>query len=76
MQQSKARIIADGVMAGLLGGLIIAVWFLIFDAASGHALRTPALLAAALLHGGHTPVELSGTAWTLVGEYTLAHFAV
>jgi hypothetical protein len=76
MHQSKARIIADGVMAGLLGGLIIAAWFLVFDAAHGHPLRTPALLAAALLHGSRTPVALTGTAWTLVGEYTLAHFAV
>ncbi|MBV8775414.1 MAG: hypothetical protein JO166_24235, partial [Deltaproteobacteria bacterium] len=76
MQQSKTRIIADGVMAGLLGGAIIAAWFLIFDAASGHPLQTPALLAAALLHGGRTPVALTGPAWTLVAEYTLAHFAV
>jgi len=76
MQQSKGRIIADGVMAGLLGGAIIALWFLIFDAANGHPLQTPALLAAALLHGLRTPVALNGTAWTLVAEYTLAHFAV
>src|SRR5438132_7239575 len=76
MQQSKARIIADGVIAGLLGGAIIAAWFLIFDAAAGHPLRTPALLAAWLLHGGRTPVPLTNAAWTLVAEYTLAHFAV
>src|SRR5947209_556374 len=76
MQQSKRRIIADGVMAGLIGGAIIAVWFLIFDAASGHPLQTPALLAAALLHGAHTPVVLTGPAWMLVAEYALAHFAV
>jgi hypothetical protein len=76
MHQSKARIILDGVMAGLLGGAIIAVWFFIFDAADGHPLRTPALLAAALLHGARNPVVLTGPAWTLVGEYTVAHFAV
>jgi hypothetical protein len=76
MRQSKGRIIADGVMAGLLGGLVIALWFLIFDAASGHPLQTPALLAAALLHGARAPMTLTGPAWTLVAEYTLAHFAV
>jgi hypothetical protein len=76
MQQSKTRIIVDGVMAGLLGGLIIALWFLVFDAASGHPLQTPGLLAAALLHGSRIPAPLTGTAWTLVVEYTLAHFAV
>jgi hypothetical protein len=76
MQQSKSRIIADGVIAGLIGGAIIAAWFLIFDAASGHPLQTPALLAAALLHGSRTPAVLTGTAWRLVAEYTIAHFAV
>jgi hypothetical protein len=63
-------------MAGLVGGFIIALWFLIFDAASGHPLQTPALLAAALLHGTRTPVTLTGAEWTLVAEYTLAHFMV
>jgi len=76
MQQSKARIIGDGVVAGLTGGAIIAAWFLVFDAASGHPLQTPALLAAALLHHSRTPMVLTGPAWTLVGEYTIAHFAV
>jgi hypothetical protein len=76
MQQSKIRIVIDGVMAGLLGGFIIAVWFLIFDTADGHPLQTPALLSAALLHGSHAPAALTGTAWTLVAEYTLAHFLV
>jgi hypothetical protein len=76
MQQSKGRIIADGVLAGLIGGAVIALWFFIFDAVSGHPLQTPALLSAALLHGWRAPVELSGTSWTLVAEYTVAHFAV
>jgi hypothetical protein len=76
MHQSKLRIVADGVMAGLLGGLIIALWFLIFDAVNGHPLQTPELLAAALLHGSRAPVPLTSTAWTLVAEYTVAHFLV
>jgi hypothetical protein len=76
MQQSKARVIADGVMAGLIGGAIIAIWFFIFDAVNGHPLQTPALLAASLLHGSRNPVQLTGMAWTLVGEYTAVHFAV
>jgi hypothetical protein len=74
MRQSKARIIADGIVAGLIGGAVIALWFLVFDAARGHPLETPALLAAALQHGAREPVALTGTAWLLVGEYTIAHF--
>ena len=73
MRQSRARIIADGAAAGLLGGLVIAVWFFIFDAAQGRPLETPAMLAAALLHGVRQPV-MTTAAWTLVMEYSIVHF--
>lgn len=74
MQQSKARIVADGVVAGLVGGAVIALWFFIFDAVNGRPLWSPALLAAALLHGSREPVVMTQTAWTLVAEYSVVHF--
>jgi hypothetical protein len=73
MQQSRTRIILEGVVAGLLGGLVIAAWFFIFDAAQGHPLETPAILAATLLHGVRQPA-MTGAAWTLVAEYSVVHF--
>ena len=73
MRQSKTRIILEGVIAGLLGGLVIAAWFFIFDAAQGHPLETPAILAATLLHGIRHPA-MTGAAWTLVAEYSVVHF--
>jgi hypothetical protein len=76
MQQSKARIVADGVMAGLIGGAVIAAWFFVFDAARGQPLDTPALLATALLHGARQSAStMPAAAWLLVGEYAIAHFA-
>src|SRR5260370_27292684 len=74
-QQGDARIFLDGAVAGVIGAAVIALWFLVCDAARGLPLETPALLAAALLHGVRQPV-LSQTAWLLVGEYTVAHFLV
>jgi hypothetical protein len=74
MHQSRARIIGDGVVAGLLGGLVIAIWFFIFDAANGHPLATPALLAAAFTSGAWQPLALTHAAWGLVFEYTVVHF--
>lgn len=71
---SKARIISDGVVAGVAGGVVIALWFSIFDAARGRPLETPALLAAALIHGARGPIMLTAPAWLLVGEYSIAHF--
>jgi hypothetical protein len=73
MQHSRTRLIVDGAVAGLIGGTVIAVWFFIFDAAQGDPLRTPAILAGALLHGANHPT-LSGAAWVLVAEYMVAHF--
>jgi hypothetical protein len=61
-------------MAGLLGGAIIALWFFIFDAVRGKPFETPALLAAALLHGSHYSTVVAGPAWLLVAQYTVAHF--
>lgn len=70
MQHSRSRIILDGAVAGILGALVVAVWFLIFDAARGHPLETPALLAATLLHGSS---QAGLSAAQLVAEYTALH---
>ena len=72
MQHSRSRIIMDGAIAGLLGAGVVALWFLIFDAARGHIFETPAMLAAAILHGVH-PEGIS--AIQLMLEYSVLHFA-
>lgn len=41
----------DGFMAGAVGALVVALWFLVRDLAAGEPLHTPALLATALLEG-------------------------
>jgi len=73
MEHSRTRIIIDGAIAGLLGAVVVAVWFLIFDLIRGHALETPALLAATILHGSHSHEVHHGLA-LLALEYSLLHF--
>jgi len=51
MQHSRARLLIDGAVAGLIGGAVIALWFFVFDAARGEPLKTPMILSSALLHG-------------------------
>ncbi|HEY6395311.1 MAG TPA: hypothetical protein VIX12_07840 [Candidatus Binataceae bacterium] len=75
MQHSRTRIIIDGAIAGLIGGVVVALWFLVFDEARGRPLETPALLAAALLHGVRNP-NLHEGIFALAAEYTVLHFAV
>jgi hypothetical protein len=43
---------AEGLFAGLVGAMTIALWFLLLDALNGHPLYTPNLLGTALLRGG------------------------
>jgi hypothetical protein len=71
MQHARSRIIIDGAIAGLLGAGVVALWFLIFDAARGQIFETPVLLAAAILHGSH-PEGIS--AIQLMLEYSVLHF--
>lgn len=74
MAHSRTRIIVDGAVAGIIGGMVVAAWFLIFDLTRGHALQTPALLAATILHGFHGGGVL-GDLELLALEYSLLHFA-
>jgi hypothetical protein len=67
----RHNVVGDGAMAGLLGAVTVALWFLLFDISRGHPLETPALLAAALLHG--QPI-VTGLQLHLVIEYTVLHF--
>src|SRR5271156_4889679 len=74
MQHSRARIVIDGAVAGIVGAVVVALWFLIFDTIRGHPFETPALLAATILHGSHS-VEVHHALILLSLEYSLIHFA-
>ena len=64
----------DGVLAGLLGGASVAVWFFVLDVLNGRPFFTPAVLGAKVLQlvGG----EFGGRGLALhVIVYTVLHFA-
>jgi hypothetical protein len=65
----RVRILVDGALAGVIGAAVIALWYLIFDAARGQPPGSTAALAATLFGGAHV-----GTALTL-GRLAF-HFAV
>ena len=72
---SRTRYIREGIVAGLIGGAVVAVWFLIYDAARGHPFRTPALLGAATFRGVDNAAAVSISPH-LVVEYTVLHGVV
>jgi hypothetical protein len=72
---SNSRYLREGIIAGFIGAAIVAVWFLIYDAARGRPFRTPALLGAAAFQGVGNPAEVPTSAH-LVAQYTVLHGVV
>src|SRR5207247_662212 len=72
---SRSRYLREGIIAGLIGAAIVAAWFLIYDAARGQPLRTPAMLGAAAFQGMRDPSAVAITPG-LVAQYTVLHGVV
>jgi len=72
---SRSRYLREGIIAGLIAAGIVAVWFLIYDAARGQPFRTPALLGAAAVQGLRDPGAVTVTPG-LVVQYTVLHGVV
>jgi hypothetical protein len=72
---SRSRYLREGIIAGLIGAAIVAAWFLIYDAARGQPLRTPAMLGAAAFQGMRDPSAVAVTPG-LVAQYTVLHGVV
>ncbi|HEX6938328.1 MAG TPA: hypothetical protein VF158_02875 [Longimicrobiales bacterium] len=71
---AEHRIVREGIVAGLLGATIVAVWFLIFDAVAGRPFYTPAALGSAVLYGARSAADVQFTIATVL-LYTILHVA-
>src|SRR6059036_1113821 len=71
MKRSLHGLIADGVVGGVLAGLVVALWFLAVDSLAGRPFHTPAALASAL-----TRQEIGPPTFRLVTAYSVLHFGV
>ena len=70
MDQDRSPLLLRGFVAGFLGALTLALWFLVVDIAQGQPFATPNFVAGALLGR-----QIGGTTLMLVAAYTLVHFA-
>jgi hypothetical protein len=69
----ESRVIREGITAGIIGALVIAVWFLGIDAVRGEMLATPVMLGTSVLSlflGAGSPPSFAGA---FLG-YTAFHF--
>jgi hypothetical protein len=72
MARPGAPILREGIVAGVIGAAVVALWFLVFDIARGRPLLTPALLGTAVFQGASSPSEPSVALGPVLG-YTLLH---
>ncbi len=63
----------EGIVSGLLGGIAVAVWFLILDALAGRALYTPNVLGQVVVFRNLDPVVDTLSASAILA-YTALHF--
>ena len=73
MSDSRHSIISEGIDVGIIGGLTVAVWFLLLDTIAGHPLQTPSLLGQVVLFGDATP-ETRRLVFGGIVLYTAFHF--
>jgi hypothetical protein len=71
---SWGGVLREGVVAGIIGAAVVAVWFFAIDAVQGEPLRTPRLLGTALL--GASEPHVSMAAYTAVHGLAFVAFGV
>ncbi|MGH7508475.1 MAG: hypothetical protein ACREMZ_03265 [Gemmatimonadales bacterium] len=75
MLDSSHSTMAEGTDVGIIGGLAVAVWFLVLDTIAGHPFQTPSLLGQVVLFGNARP-DTEQLVFGAILVYTAFHFAV
>jgi hypothetical protein len=75
MLDNSHSTLAEGTDVGIIGGLAVAVWFLILDTVAGHPFQTPSLLGQVVLFGDSRP-DTTHLIFGAILVYTAFHFAV
>ena len=70
-----SRLSLEGIIAGMIGAAIIAIWFLILDTFNGRPLYTPTVLGTALFGRGEglSSPESMKVSWEMTLMYTWVH---
>jgi hypothetical protein len=75
MAERSHSIPAEGTDVGVIGGLAVALWFLVLDTIAGRPLLTPSLLGQVVLMGNPAP-STDAVVFGAVLLYTAFHFIV
>ena len=72
MTGGERSVLREGIVAGLIGAAVVAVWFFVYDLARGHPFHTPSLLGAFVFYGADTPAPVEPALGAILG-YTVLH---
>src|SRR5919109_170591 len=72
MNPGERSVIREGIVAGLIGAAVVALWFFVFDLARGRPFITPTLLGSMVFFGVKTPIGLEPAIGPILG-YTVLH---
>src|SRR5256885_5423532 len=72
MASERRSVLREGIVAGLIGAAVVAVWFFAYDIARGRPFHTPGLLGAFVFYGVDTPVGVEPAVGPILG-YTVLH---
>ena len=65
--------VGQGVIAGILGASVLALWFMILDWLRGEPLMTPSVLGTLVLRGESPPDRIEPL---VIAGYTVIHYAL
>lgn len=70
-----AAVVEDGVLAGMIGATVVAIWFLLFDSLLHEPFYTPSLIGSVIFLGKDVS-EVTAVNTTMVFAYTGIHGAL
>jgi len=72
ISERSASILEDGILTGVMGAVVVAVWFFVLDTARGRMLFTPSLLGSVVFLG-QSPDQAVSVNGFVVFAYTGLH---
>ena len=72
MNPGERSVVREGIVAGLIGAAVVALWFFVFDLVRGKPFITPTLLGSMVFFGVKTPTGLDPAIGPILG-YTILH---
>jgi hypothetical protein len=72
MNPAERSVLREGIVAGVIGAAVVAIWFFVFDLLRGRPFLTPTLLGSFVFFGVDTPAGLGPSLAPILG-YTVLH---